>query len=235
MSPFGLIVGRFTLLFLALVGTSAYWQRAAIFGAILLLDLNIFNALRDPPSYFVSGLRYLLGVAVFAMDISAANMLVFIKDPQITIRRVNKPPTATCLKTKLQWAHIIVSSPRLVGTTLAVPHLRPPPSFGLRDFIIQKIYAISLHTVIVVMGCAILGYFNLVEYMQPDTPLSPLWRECARRLVVAIGGTFVGFSVINGVYDIIAVLYVLCGSQPQDWPDLFGSMRDATTVGKAWG
>lgn len=61
-------------------------------------------------------------------------------------------------------------------------------------------------------------------------------RETAVRAWLVTFFLFYSFSIYSSMHDILAILFVGMGfDNPEDWPPLFGDVRDATSLRNFWG
>jgi hypothetical protein len=61
-------------------------------------------------------------------------------------------------------------------------------------------------------------------------------RETLIRTWIVLYWTFYSVGLYTGIHDVLAFIFVGTGfDKPEDWPPLFGSIRDATSVRYFWG
>lgn len=234
---------RTFLPYVGLVFTSKYWQRVLIYAVILPMDVYFLSLGKYIPSYSYSIPHYMLGAEVALLNITVANLFVFFRDPQNTLRKVGdggKPePFPEKLTERFEWARGVLNSPRYIGFTYSIPYPRPPHSLDPTTFILSKL----VHMGILGLSTSLLWFsidqLGLLYLARPVVWYS--WSsgsvgfEVLRRLFSSGACIWTLFCTINALYDTTAIVGVALGSPPEEWPEFFGSIYDGTTVAKAWG
>ncbi|KAF2471727.1 uncharacterized protein BDR25DRAFT_22498 [Lindgomyces ingoldianus] len=130
---------------------------------------------------------------------------------------------------KIQWAAELYANPRGVGWNFIVKSI-PPPKYTNSQrtrFLIHQVAGFCLSYLLVDAGIAFVNAYGV------ENALNGSWRD---RFVV--GSAYA--LVIRSNWKLMWYFWSLIGvgigvSRPANWPSLFGSLGDCTTVGGFWG
>lgn len=235
---------RLTMLCGALAYTSAYWQRLAVLGLILPFDRYLLDSIQIVPSPTFNGVKYLLGITVATMTISAVNVLLFMPSPQKTLHRIGpdgKPqPFPTCAKLRWWWAYDIVFSPRYIGYSYSIPSPISPVFLENTPFILFKSFMIIIRVMATSLAWFVVTELDLVDFLRPvptwySWNSSSVTEEVLRRVGSAVIGAWSVCFILVTCYDAATIVAVALGQAPILWPEFFGPLWKATTVAKTWG
>jgi hypothetical protein len=131
-------------------------------------------------------------------------------------------------------AATLAFNPRYIGTNLQVSNIVPlPPTLAAsrRDFCIHRLISGvtgALRLLGLYLLVASIPFLKEAVTAEHFTPL--------QRAISGPGAAYTTYLLINSGHCLAsAVAVALRVSDPEEWPDFFGALSDAYTVGRAWG
>ncbi|KAF8984061.1 membrane bound O-acyl transferase family-domain-containing protein [Cyathus striatus] len=137
------------------------------------------------------------------------------------------------LWSRLKWSIKLLFTPRLIGWTHEPTFILPPrPRLGTTRT--QFILSTSLQ----ILVCAIIEAitYTLNVFNPALNPYTSIWDyKFKYRVLAVLGYAGNAYARMNISYRLLAVLFVaLRLTNPEEWPRLFGGIREAWCVGRFW-
>lgn len=224
-SPLYLLV----LLFLALTFGRTLPLRLASFA--LIASIAVYLLFRTTSGKPVDDYLNACNIATFFF--MASDFLV-LTDPQKELRRLGQgePIQSKPLLDRTKWAARLLSTPRGLGWTHEAPGTRSEkPQRTRLAFVATQLSQAGLFFIILDVGT----FTNPMYHSGPNAPSVASQRWLNRMYNSYTYAVFTGLN-LNIVYKCVSALAVtLHLYRPEDWPPLFGSILQATTVRNVWG
>ncbi|KAF7368734.1 BTB domain-containing protein [Mycena venus] len=232
--PYAYFTLYFGLIIFSLVAPSSPYRRL-LFVPILLLTCRLLYD--NEAGYLTSQLWFMTMLMAsdyilltdVQRELHQVPDAVDTRSPGITMRNIENAP----LKTRIKWALQLFCNTRGVGWAHEPRFVfasRAPPNTSRINFILQQLARLCL--------CLLL--FDLANLHAQWNPAFSLrlgmvaagWRW---RLVGTVVWAVGAGTAILAAHCTLSILAVgLCLSRPQDWPPLFGSLGDVTSVRRFW-
>ncbi|TRM69512.1 membrane bound O-acyl transferase family-domain-containing protein [Schizophyllum amplum] len=136
---------------------------------------------------------------------------------------------------RLWWATCLLFSNRGIGWTTAIPHLPQMPHYRSgKEFALARLRDAVFFFFVTDLAGTYFAQNPITSYRAGERlPISSqgLLFQC---ITVAI--TVCHFWANSQMsYSIISVIAVACGSEPRDWPPMWGDLLETYTLRKVWG
>ncbi|KAF9010835.1 membrane bound O-acyl transferase family-domain-containing protein [Cyathus striatus] len=210
--------------------------RSLLFIPILILSL--WDIIGLAPETLEENIRLAIGIGCFAgIRIFMASECILIHDVQHDLHRkkdTSRSISNATLNERLKWGLDLFFSPRGVGWTHEpTSRLRwmPPRVISSKSrFIFHQLLRISVFSFLVELYKLYTMQNPCLQRNGPSFHSVP-WPWRISILLTRIA-TYVYLSMIQAL---LSVIFVGLGiSNPQDWPTLYGSWKDAYTVRRFW-
>ncbi|TFK46787.1 hypothetical protein OE88DRAFT_861116 [Heliocybe sulcata] len=172
-----------------------------------------------------------------ASNIATAIHLLYLSDPvhQFRHEKDTMDPAALPMLKRWYWVLCLLHSPRGIGWSYRVAHTPCSPQQKRWHFVFLRLgRAIALFLIIDVAQTYI---HSNPSFTHPTPYNSPFTSQgYLLRCVNIVAWLTVSHGTLNMNYTALSAACVAIGlSEPQDWPDLFGSWRESYTVRRYWG
>ncbi|KAF8644333.1 hypothetical protein AX16_008541 [Volvariella volvacea WC 439] len=157
-----------------------------------------------------------------------------IKNPVKKERNISQDITEASFKERLIWGLKLMAATRGIGWTHEpTRYIRPGPKSGTPrvQFILHQL--VRLAKLMLIFDIAsIIGRWKVSTPSDPSTFLRHPW---VMRFVGAASYGAPGMTAIDASYTIGGILSVGLGlSKPEEWPPLFGNLREGYTIRRFW-
>ncbi|KAH9937777.1 membrane bound O-acyl transferase family-domain-containing protein [Epithele typhae] len=178
--------------------------------------------------------NYAVGSAVLGNTLFNTILFLCFTDPITELRHLRTPEPALSERSFLArfWnALCLVRNNRLIGWNAQVPNVPPATTSKALFFRRRVLQLLSSAFLVDLTESFVYPYRHFYD----DPPPPGL-----AGYVLRSGTTFVWlvmtYAILKMFYNIASILAVaLYLSEPQDWPDTFGSWKDAYTLRRLWG
>lgn len=227
------IVVRSILVTLTLAFVANHTQRLFLYGLFLGMDWHAFRLLCTWDRHDIA--PYMCSALIVGSAVIYTYLLVLTSNPRVAFRRPGEPARRTWGE-KTIWATKLICNPRMIGTASQARGIPPPSHAPPSQFVRERLWVLMRDGFFVnIMWLAVI-LFDLEDFIHPARPQDRdfmYWmagRVCSAFLSLYSAAYGLGFA-----QEVFAIIAVATGmSYPKDWPPLFGSFFDATTVAKAW-
>ncbi|KAI0718577.1 membrane bound O-acyl transferase family-domain-containing protein [Cerioporus squamosus] len=189
----------------------------------------------------VSGSNYAFGSAVLANTFFNILLFVWIVDPMEEFRYLRdddpSPLASRSFFARTFNAFCIMRNSRLIGLNVQISNI-PPPFQGTRaQFLGHRCRQFLWSFVLTDLAGSYVHSYRHLYTPGPAEPPLPLGSSgfLLRSWNLLVFGVMIN-AVIKMCYEGTSLLAVGFGlSRPRDWPDIFGQLSDAYTMGRLWG
>jgi hypothetical protein len=243
------------LLIAALTFETTRSQRLLAFGVILMAEWYTYLILLNQPGHRGFD-EFVQPISAVAAVLLSTDLLLMNPDPRVSIKQLSRRALSkgraengtnttqlegctladkdASLVRRALMATRLAFNPRCIGTNVQVSRIAPlSPSLAASryDFCVSRL-------LIGIMGfLGLLGVYFTAAFV-PFVKEAVL-AEHMTPLQRAISGTataYATYQLINSGHCLLSVAAVtLRLSDPEEWPDYFGTVSDAYTVGRVWG